>query len=263
MLWLGQGALWDLGARPRWRPAGRAQPGPPTVPQRHAGFDAWCQAHAGQACSLLLSAWLVHELLTDGAPVPASDQARLAHARGVLQHYHGEAALTWPLAAWQSGGRHGVSALHGLALPALQDSARRAGVRLRAVRPAWSLALATALQQAPALARAAAGRLLVVDGVMVSQIDLSRGALTGLQQRRLPTPTLPALQALAPDAADTVCVAIGHGLQPASDGQAVLGLRGIGCVGSLFGEAPAPLCAWHGEPFARRGGTAATQRAAA
>ena len=242
-LWQGPDGLWDFGPLPGWR-LWRPAAAPDGPARHHASFDAWCQAHPGQGCQLLLSAWLLHELLLDPGLPLADDTARLRYARGLLQHYHGDAAAQWPLAAWQAGGRRGVSALHALHLPALQASARRAGVALRTVRPWWSLALAAAQQQLPALATADSARLLVVDGLLVTQIDLARGGLQQLQQRRLATACpagLQALQAALPPVA--CCAATGHGLQQPWPVDPAHAPSGIQALGSLQGAAPAAL--WH------------------
>ncbi len=253
-LWLGPGGLWDHGAMPGWRPwsAPVAAVGPP---RRHASFDAWCQAMPGHGCQLILSGWLLHELVLDPALPLADDTARLGYARGLLQHYHGEAAALWPLAAWRAGGQHGVSALHALTLPALQTSARQAGVALRTVRPWWSLALVLAQQQLPALASADSARLLVVDGLLVTQIDLARGRLRQLQQRRLAEASPAALLALHAAAAPAACsAAIGHGLQAAWPGAA--GGATLQALGTLQGDSPAALW-WRAEPALAATGAAA------
>lgn len=239
-LWLSPTGLWDFGPMPGWRPWS-APAAAASAARHHTGFDTWCRAMPGQACQLVLSAWLLHELLLDAALPLADDSARLRYARGLLQHYHGDAAAQWPLAAWQAGGQRGVSALHATTLPALQASARQAGVALRMVRPWWSLALALAQQQLPTLAAADSARLLVVDGLLVTQIDLARGRLRQLQQRRLADASpaaLAGLQASLPPAG--CCAAIGHGLHtawPAGD----TGAHGIQALGSLQGAAPAAL----------------------
>lgn len=232
-LWLGRQGLWDYGAMPGWwRPAVPAA----SAPVAHASFDAWCQAHPGAACRLVVSSWLLHELLLDPALPLADDRARLAYARGLLQHYHGDDAADWPLAAWQVAGRRGVSALHGLRLTALQDSARQAGVGLRSVRPWWRLALTLAQQQLPSLHQATAVRLLVVDGGLVTQIDLLRGTLDRLENRRLCAAEGPALQALVDGAPVGPCHALGHGLATP-----VVLPQGLLALGPLDGPAPAAL----------------------
>lgn len=232
-LWLGRHGLWDYGAMPGWRrPAAPAL----SAPVAHASFDTWCQAHPGASCGLVVSSWLLHELLLDSAlPLP-DDRARLAYARGLLQHYHGDDATEWPLAAWQVAGRRGVSALHALRLTALQDSARRAGVALRSVRPWWRLALSLAQQQLRSFDQDNAARLLVVDGGLVTQIDLARGLLARLENRRLYAAEGPALQALVDDAPGGTCHALGHGLATPE----VLP-QGLLAIGPLDGPAPAAL----------------------
>lgn len=232
VLWLGRHGLWDYGAAPGWRRLSAA----PAAPQHHASFDAWCQAHPGAACDLVVSSWLLHELLLDTALPLADDPARLAYARNLLQHYHGDEAADWPLAAWQVAGRHGVSALHGLRLTALQHSARQAGVVLRAVRPWWSLALSLARPPGRPNDPAPAWRLLVVDAGLVTQIDLVRGTLDRLQNRRLGTAEGLALQALVDDLPALACHAVGHGLAT----PAVLP-HGLVALGPLDGPAPAAL----------------------
>ena len=259
-LWLGTGGLWDHGAMPGWRPwapAGVAA----GLPHRHASFDAWCQARPGQGCQLILSAWLLHELLLDAQLPLADDSARLAYARRLLQHYHGEAAAQWPLAAWQAGGRHGVSALHAITLPALQASARQAGVVLRGVRPWWSLALAMAWQRVPALARAGSGRLLVVDGTLVTQVELAQGRVQQLLQRRLADARPASLLAWHAALPPVDCgVALGHGLdapwRPAAG-------DGLHALGTLDGPAPDALWAASGQTATGHGSTAAADPAAA
>ncbi len=259
-LWLGRDGLWDYGATPRWRRAaapakalsapiaGGLSPAVPATsgPVLHASFDAWCQAHPGARCELVVSSWLLHELLLDPALPLADDPARLVYARGLLQHYHGDDAVEWPLAAWQLAGRHGVSALHGVRLTALQHSARQAGVALRAVRPWWSeaLALARPAVRSTALRAGSAGsagpapawRLLVVDGSLVTQIDLVDGRLDGLQNRRLDAAVGPALQALVDDAPALACHAVGHGLAAP-----VVLPPGLVALAPLDGPAPAAL----------------------
>jgi len=248
-LWLGPDGLWDPGPAPRpWR---RDRP---TTPQHHASFEAWCAHHPGQAATLWLSAWWLHELLiAPRLPLP-DDAALMAYAGGVLQHYHGDSAAAWPLAAWRAGGARGVSALHGLPLAGLQASAAAAGVTLRGVRPAWSGALDYALRQAPALARAASARLLVVEGRLVSQLDLAHGRLTALQQRRLSAATLPALFAWAAVDPATPCWALGHGL---ADGPGAARPTGLTLLAPLTATHPAPHLARHGQPATPPAPTAA------
>lgn len=164
-LLLREGSLWD---------GTRAWP----------DFAAWCNAHSGGRCRLWLSSALLHELVCDPGLPLADDAAALAWARPLLQHYHGDAALAWPLAAWQQGRQRGVSALHGASLDTLRSSAQQAGVRLLAVKPWWSLQLQQALRQHRAL-RGPQARLLIAEDARVAVLGLERGRLTQLELRRL------------------------------------------------------------------------------
>ncbi|MEK8050048.1 hypothetical protein AACH10_07350 [Ideonella sp. DXS22W] len=171
-LWWGDSGLWQAD-------------GSDTATHWH-GFDAWCAAHPGTSARLWLSGAWVTDVLVDAAlPLP-DDDALLAHVRPLLQHYHGDAAAAWPLAAWRAGGTQGVSALHGLALDPVRHSAAQHGVRLLAVQPWWARALALAVAAEPALARQAAAQLLLLEGPWLTQLQLCRGTLHGLQRRRLP-----------------------------------------------------------------------------
>lgn len=172
-------------------------------------FAAWCQAHRGRRCRLWLSQALLHELVCDAALPLRDDAAVLAWARPLLQHYHGDAALAWPLAAWQQGRRRGVSVLHGASLDGLRSTAQAAGVQLQAVRPWWSLLLQRAVQGHRTL-RGAHAQLLVLEGDRIAALRLERGALAALELRRLDTT---AAEMLAPwlGAGAPPTLALGYG----------------------------------------------------
>ena len=261
VLWLGPGGLWDFGPAPRrrlWRgpgDAGQANTGP--AASHHADFQAWCQANVGRRCSMLLSGWLLHELVMDAALPLRNDPQRLAYARQLMVGYHGEAAHAWPMAVWHATGRHGVTALHALRLAELQDQALASRVSLRKLGPWWCGALALALVAEPRLARSARARLWVVDGLLATQVDLAQGRLAHVQQRRLAAPTLAGLADLQASLQDSLqdsqqadqradqradqharlppldlCFALGHGLSPGpAVGPMVL-------LGSLSGRSP-------------------------
>lgn len=250
LLWLGPHGLWDLGPA---SPARRLASGVERSGW-HAGFAQWCSAHPGAGCRLLLSAHLLHELLLDGNAEPAGTAARLDQARALLLHYHGEAARNWPLAAWRAAGREGISALHGLSLQALRQTAQDHEVSLQTVRPWWSEALALAVQKAPRLMAERSARLLVVDATLVTQIDLAGGRLAALQQRRLGMPTPQALAALQASLPAVTCShAMGHGLiadlgqSPASMQQALASLQPLGPMDAQHPQLPLsrPLGALH------------------
>lgn len=164
-LLLGASAVWD-GTQP------------------HADLAAACAAHRGRRVRLWLSsAVLVETPCPDGLPI-ADDAAALDWARGLLLHYHGEAAAGWPLAAWQGGRRRGVSAWRTPSLDAVRATARAAGVHLADVRPWWPAVLRQALRRAPALRRGPA-RLLLAEGAWLTAVDLDDGDADAVQVRRL------------------------------------------------------------------------------
>jgi hypothetical protein len=197
--------------------------------ERHwPGFDAWCAAHAGQACRLWLSSAWLHELVcADDLPL-RDDAAALEWARGVLQHYHGDAALAWPLAAWRQGRRRGVTALHGQSLDALRSTASASKVKLRAVMPWWSCVLRRALRVRPSLRRGAA-RLLVVEGQRLAVMDLKGGSIMQLQVRQLDGALGAALQPWCEEGRSAM--AAGYGLVGAAP-------AGIVTLDGLNGMAP-------------------------
>ncbi|NCT84301.1 MAG: hypothetical protein GXC94_14225 [Comamonadaceae bacterium] len=148
-------------------------------------FAAWCREHPGTAVELIVSARALHELVAEpGLPLPDLDAVQ-AYAQQQFAHYFGAAAQRFAIAPWTLGDAAGASALHGLDLGALRGQAAAAGVRLQAVRPAWSAWLASL----PAATRAGSGRLVWhegVEGAMTAVlIQLDRGRVTGLQSRRV------------------------------------------------------------------------------
>ena len=208
-LLLGEGGVWDG--------------------ERHwPGFDDWCSAHAGQSCRLWLSSAWLHELVCAEDLPLHDDAAAIEWARGVLLHYHGEAAMGWPLAAWQQGRRRGVSALHGLSLDGLRSTAQASKVKLRAVMPWWSCALRRALHRRSTLRRGPA-RLLVVEGRRLAVLDLQGGRITQLQLRQLDSAEGLALQPWCEGEAPTL--ATGYGLAGAPPARIVT-------LAALDGAAP-------------------------
>lgn len=242
-LWWHPDGLWDHG--PQGLPWRQADPGVP--PQQHASLAAWAEGRRGQAARLWLSGAALHDVLIEtGLPFAddADDAALLAYARGVLQHYHGEAAAAWPLAAWQAAGARGVSALHAVALDSLQASLRSAGVALRSVRPAWCQALAFAARRHPPLLQGARSRLLVVEGARLTQLDLAQGRLVGLQHRRLAEASHGALVDWVAGHPVPLSLALGHGLAaplPVAASRASLP-PGLTLLGRL--SSPVPGLGW-------------------
>jgi hypothetical protein len=200
-------ALWDAGRR------GAA------APVRHAGLAAWCEAHPGAACELLLSGRLLHSVVCESGLPLDDDAATQAYVRQLLTHYHGAAAQRWPVAAWHSGGRRGGCALHGAELAEWQRLAAQHAVHIRSARPWWSLLLPRVLQAAPELARVPHASLLVVEGPWVTRVGLGNGACDAIQNHRLDAPSVAALDELAQNIAAgdaSVPLAIGHGLDTAT-----------------------------------------------
>lgn len=214
-------ALWrSLGAALARAGAMAAAPGTPLLlsaqgvwalsgtPVLHESFATWCALHPGQACTLWAGADVLVDLLADNEPALRAPAARTAWARRVLQHYHGDDAQTWPLWPWLLHGAAGTSALRGAALAALRADATAQGVTLRAVLPLWPQLLRGALAEvvrpqdhhccwlveAPLAAPATATPVL-------TQVQLQRGRITGLQRRRLQGPVGAALQGLLDEAA--------------------------------------------------------------
>ncbi|MFA6262766.1 MAG: hypothetical protein WC760_15005 [Bacteroidia bacterium] len=195
-------------------------------------FNAWCEANPRRACRLWLASTLLRELVCDEALPLADDAAVLAWARPLLQHYHGEAALAWPLAAWQQGRRRGVSALQGVSLAVLRNAADDAGVRLLGVAPWWSLVLRRALKRHAALRRGSA-RLLIVEGPCVAVIGLEVGSIKQLELRRLQAAEPDALSQWLQDSAGPPPLAVGYGLAAGP-------VIGIDFAETLTGAAPSP-----------------------
>lgn len=172
---------------------------------RHADFAAWCSAHARPQAGhprLRCTLWIGSSLLTDlvceaGAPLQ-SPTLRAAWARRVLAHYHGDAAAAWALLPWRRQAALGASALHGVPLQALRDTAAAQAVDLTAVRPLWPLLLDRLLARRPALRRASAARALLLegaaDGAVLTVVSLAAGRVVAVSRRRLQPATADRLQ---------------------------------------------------------------------
>lgn len=121
-------ALW-------WSPLGVQPLGAPQLPP--VTFDAWCAAHPGQRCRLWVAAQALQVVDAD-ASLQLTDAADIQnHVQAQLLHYHGDAALGWPLQVWQDLPCGGASALRGLAVAALRAAARAHRVKLVGVHPGW------------------------------------------------------------------------------------------------------------------------------
>ena len=167
---------------------------------QHADFAAWCSAHPRARCTLWLgSGWLTDLVCDAGAPLQ-SPPLRAAWARRVLAHYHGDAAAAWALLPWRRHAALGASALHGVPLQALRDTAAAQGVQLTAVRPLWPHLLDRLLAHRPALRRATAARALLLeggaDGALLTVVTLASGRVVAVSRRRLQPATADGLHAL-------------------------------------------------------------------
>lgn len=158
-------------------------------------FDEACAAHSGQAVTLWISAHLLHQLVCEpGLPLRDDDAVR-GYARQLFMHHHGSVARHWALGAWSSGPARGASALHGADLAALQAAAQRHQVRLQAVRPWWSAVLQRLVRTQPAWAQAPRAKAVVVEGSLVTWLQLARGRCVEVRHGWLGTATVPALLA--------------------------------------------------------------------
>jgi hypothetical protein len=221
--------LWDAGsADAPQRPA-----------RRFDGFDAWCETQRGAHCELLLSGTVVHDLVCEPGLPLASDAQLLQHAQAVFKHYHGDGAMAWRLAGWNSGSRCGVSALHGADFAQLLHSAHRHGVVVRAMQPWWARALALVHRRLPSLRSTAAAWLLIVEGGFVKALSLHRGECVAVRAQWLDAGAGQGLQDFAAQLLDAgrtqaevpVRLALGYGL---AGGAAA----GVELLGPIDGSAP-------------------------
>jgi hypothetical protein len=179
--------------------------------ERHADFETWCRAHPRQRCTLWVGGAWLSDLACEGAVALQGSAARLDWARRVLAHYHGNVALTWPLAVWRLRATFGVSALHGMDLAAVRASAAAQRVALASVRPLWPLLLRRLLGLRPALSRGESARALLVEGTQLTVVMLRRGAVAWVHRRRLAEPLAESLHAVLaedPAAVGLPCAAL-------------------------------------------------------
>ena len=203
-------------------------------------FPGWCQAHAGEAAELIVSARLLHELVCEPG-LPLDDEAALqAYARQLFGHYFGAVAQRWPLAAWRTADQRGATALHGLDWAALQQGADDADVDLRRVRPAWAPLLQRLAVEEPAWLRPGTSSALAwAEGNLLSWVRLRDGQVQALRQLRLAEATQAALgdtlaELRASEQVDTV-MALGYGLAGSSVSPVWPGVRVLGRL-----DAPEP-----------------------
>ncbi len=180
---------------------------------------------------------LLHEWPCDPTLPLADDAARLAWARRLQAQYHGDAATHWPQAAWSARG-HGVTAWQypaaasGEPIRAWRDLARGCGHSISSITPLWRAALLCALAWHPPLAKPLHATVLVVEGRLVTVIELVRGKPRCVTRRRMLQADLPGLEDFflaMPAQRRSCCVALGAGLAkgpgalPGSEGLVLLG----------------------------------------
>jgi hypothetical protein len=159
-------------------------------------LQAWCAAHPGGRCGVLLGAGLTVPLVV-GPELPLADDAALrAYARRVFAHY-GQPVEA--VATWRSGRWRGAVALDGLDLPALRAVAAQHRVRLAGVWPAWAAALAARQHRGPGLHRGQ-HRLAWLEPELRTELTLQDGALAGITMH-WGEHEAPAAEALAPELA--------------------------------------------------------------
>lgn len=215
----------------------------------HISAAEWCAAHPGQAANLVVSGHLLFSLHVSTA-LPLADAAALrAYAQQQFRHYHGTPAQAWPLALWPDARQRVACALHGIDLPALRAQADAHGVHLRCMLPAWAVALQSARHQVPTLARGRCA-VVLVEGTLVTWMALHGGAVVGLRERFLDTPTTAALTALLAELnaefgllglLEQQPVVLGYGLTDALATRIDAAALPFQTLGSLAGTTPA----WH------------------
>ena len=218
--------------------------GDATGPHAHASAGGWCAAHRGHAANVVVSGHLLFSLHVSAA-LPLGDATTLrTYAQQQFGHYHGAQAQAWPLAVWHEARQRVACALHGIDLPALRAQAEAHGVHLRYMVPAWAVALRSARQQVPSLASGRSA-VVLVEGTLVTWMLLDSGALAGLRERFLDTPTPASLTALLTElnaefgAFDAPPVVLGYGLADALAMHTAATALPFQTLGTLADTAPA------------------------
>jgi hypothetical protein len=182
---------------------------------RHASLREWMRGQSGCDMQLWVSGDLMHDL-DDLSALPSGDDSTLrSHARQALVARHGDAAAGWPLATWQNTASLGVVALSGVDLDAARGHASQFDVRIRSVAPWWHHAFMEARQCVPALMRAAAARVCVVEGRHAAWIETAHGVMSRVSREVLPEASVDALNALIAGKGNTgaTTVILGQGLR--------------------------------------------------
>lgn len=205
-----------------------------------ADVPAWCQANAGCAVDVWAAGCTVHHLVCR-PDLPLHDStAVVGYAKQLFTHYYGLPAQQWPMAPWRSGSVRGACALHGMAGGGLREAAVHHCVLVRSMRPLWAAALQWALRYNKALAKHAKACVVLVEGALITWIDIDCGRCVDLRTSRLAAATMADLLvalAVSERADQRTTVVLGYGLR----GE-VTGVKGWTVLGRLD-AAGAPV-AW-------------------
>jgi len=200
--------------------------------------EDWITRHPGSAMRLWVSAELQHSVELAEAPADGNTSGLRAMARAELARQFGAPAMDWALAIWSDCSTPGACALSGIDMKALQSHALRHDVQMQAVAPWWNHALDEAKRCVHALNHAEHSQICVVEGRNVAWIDVRRGTLGAVPQRRIAEPNVDALRtqigALQNAAVQPPTVVVGHGL---CDGASPRGLSAL-VLGRLDGIQP-------------------------
>jgi len=196
MSWLRR--MLAYGAKPRclwWQASGFV---PVDGGDRAGDFCAtpwpqWLAEHPGTAIDLVVSNDLQHQLVCDPDLPLGNGAAVQAYARQQFAHYFGNTGLNWPVADWHANKHCGATALHGIDWAALQLAAKMSAVRLRSVRPAWSLALAWQSQREPGWLSAPHAAFAWIEGTLLCWVRLKDAVCVSVQQLRLAQASLDSL----------------------------------------------------------------------
>ncbi len=206
------------------------------------GTSEPCEASPGASvpADLVLSEHLLTPLVAEpDLALPHADDLR-AHAAQVLAHYHGPAALAWPLAPWAQG--HGAGRRGGAWALSQAEPWHALTVPLRTARPAAWAALAAVRAEDGAWARAPHAALAWVEAQLLCWMTLEAGVLQTVRHLRLadatPDALLARLQLLcAALPAGAAVVLAGYGLTQAWQEQGPL-TANLRCLTPL--ESPVP-----------------------
>ncbi len=182
------------------------------------GDGAEATPDAAFPADLVLSEHLLTPMVADADLALPHDADLRAHAAQVLAHYHGAAALAWPLAPWAEG--RGAHRRGGAWALSQAESWHALSSSLRTARPASWAALAAVRAQDAAWERAPRAALAWVESTLLCWMTLEAGVLQTVRHLRLTAATPEALRArlqplCAALPAEAAVVLAGYGLSAA------------------------------------------------